>query len=199
MKKFFYLLFLGGMLLSSCDLSNATDDTDPNNNNNNNNNSDDAQSFSVGLTYTSTSPSTDKASLDINTLTAVPANQGDVTLCWQSQFGYVITSPDGSIIKEIYDINTVSYSNNKTTTIQNLGQVDLANYDQLSELKALTVTSGSIPNYPKNQVQVNAGDVIAFQRGDIKGVAKLSGLSKVTKKITLTGYVYNPSNSSSTK
>jgi hypothetical protein len=78
--------------------------------------------------------------------------------------------------------------------------VSLSNYDEVSELKALNVTSGSIPNLTNseygslsNQVQVNSGDVIAFQKGNVKGVGQVTGLSKVTKKITFKGYVYNPS------
>ncbi|MBQ3690976.1 MAG: hypothetical protein II937_14100 [Bacteroidales bacterium] len=203
MKKIVYLLsacVLGlGLTFTSCEMENE----DENGNNNNNNNgggdqtSDAALPFTVDLTYTSGSQ-TAKASLDISSLTAVSASQGDLTLCWQNNYGYVMTSPNGNLIKQLYDANTAPYSNTKSTTVQNLGSVSLDNYDELSELNSLSVSSGSIPDLAgKNQVQVQSGDVIAFQKGSVKGVAKVSGLSKVTKKITLKGYVN--SSSSSTK
>ncbi len=207
MKKIVYLLsacVLGlGLTFTSCEL----EDEEQNGNNNNNNNngggdqtSDEALPFTVNLSYNSNDISKDKGSLDISNLEAVSTNQGDLTLCWQSQYGYMMTSPDGNLIKQLLggDYNAVRYTNTKTTTVQNLGQVSLDNYDELSELNNMSVSSGSIPNCAgKNQVQVSSGDVIAFQKGSVKGVAKVSGLSKVTKKITLTGYVN--SSSSSTK
>jgi hypothetical protein len=207
MKKIVYLLsacVLGlGLTFTSCELEDEEQNGNNKNNNNNNNGggdqtSDEALPFTVNLSYTSTSPTTDKASLDISSLTAVPASQGDLTLFWQTSFDYVITSPDGSILKGVYEANNKTYNNNKTTTVQNLGQVSLDNYDELSELNSMTVTSGSIPNYSKNQVQVQNGDVIAFQKGSVKGVAKVSGLSKlskVTAKVTLKGYVNSSSSS----
>ena len=204
MKKIVYLLsacVLGfGLTFTSCEVEDE-DQNGQNDNNNNNNGgnttSDGAVPFSVNLTYNSTAPTSDKASLDISSLTAVPASQGDLTLCWQQNYGYVMTSPNGSLIKQLYDANTKSYNNTKSTTVQNLGNVSLDNYDELEELNNMSVTSGSIPNVGKNQVQVSSGDVIAFQQGKVKGVAKVTGLSKITKKITLTGYVN--SSSSSTK
>lgn len=204
MKKIVYLLSacaLGlGLTFTSCEV----EDEDGNGNNNNNNNgggdqtSDAALPFTVNLSYNSVKPNGDAASLDISSLTAVPASQGDLTLCWQTNYGYMMSSPDGYELGQLYQANTISYSNTKTTTVQNLGQVSLDNYDELSELNNMTITSGSIPDLAgKNQVQVQSGDVIAFQKGSVKGVAKVSGLSKVTKKITLKGYVN--SSSSSTK
>ncbi|MEE3447720.1 MAG: hypothetical protein VZQ51_03810 [Bacteroidales bacterium] len=190
-------------MLSSCELEENEDGggTTGGGGNNNNNNEGLVESFNVSLNYNSKDPSA-ISSLDVNTLSAVSANDGDVTLCWQSNYGYMITSPDASQLRNCYAANDkdILYTNTKTTKIQNLGSVSLSNYDEVSELKALNVTSGSIPNLTNseygslsNQVLVNSGDVIAFQKGNIKGVGQVTGLSKVTKKITFKGYVYNPS------
>ena len=206
MKKIFYFLLAGGMFLSSCELEDDGTENGGGNNNNDgggNNNSEVGlvEPFDVSLNYNSTNPSA-LSSFDISSLKAVSANVGDVSLCWQNQYGYMITSPDAAMIGELYTTNDKddSYTNTKKTTIQNLGAVSLSDYDEASELKSLSVTSGSIPNLtsnkygsPKNQVQVNSGDVIAFQKGNVKGVGKVSVLSKVTKKVTFKGYVYNPS------
>ena len=208
MKKILYLLLAGGMFLTACDLTGAKDDKDNNGGKGSGGNggggntveSDEASQFSVDLSYTSTSPSTDKASLDIGTLSAVSASEGDVTLCWQKQFGYIMTSPDGSIIKQLYQANTVAYNNTKNTTICKLSGAQLSDYDQISELNSLTVTSGSITDIAgKNQVLVQSGDIIAFQKGSVKGVGQVTGLSKVTKKITFRGYVNTAANSSTSK
>lgn len=195
MKKFFYMLLAGGMLFSACE----EEQVDPNNGGggNNNNITDEGlvESFNVGLSYNSTSPSA-LSSFDANSLRAVAANSSaaDVTLCWQNNYGYVMTSPNGTLIKQLYEFNDKSYSNSNSTTVQNLGQVSISSYKDASTLKSLSVSSGSIPDLAgKNQVIVNNGDVIAFQQGNIKGVGQVTGLSKVTKKITFTGYVYNPS------
>jgi len=196
MKKITYILAMALMLSSaffqiSCEgLINDEDDTTVDPNGGIDPVVDDAMYFSVNLQNNSLKPDADKASLDISNLEAVPANKGDLTLFWQNSYGYVITSPDGSLIREKADDDNVAYTNTKTTVVQNLGNVSLDSYDQLSELNNLKVTSGGIPNIPKkNQVQVSSGDVVAFQKGNVKGVAKVSGLSKVSKKITLTGYV----------
>lgn len=195
MKKFFYMLLAGGMLFSACE----EEQVDPNNGGggNNNNITDEGlvESFNVGLSYNSTSPSA-LSSFDANSLRAVAANSSaaDVTLCWQNNYGYVMTSPNGTLIKQLYEFNDKSYSNSNSTTVQNLGQVSISSYKDASTLKSLSVSSGSIPDLAgKNQVIVNNGDVIAFQQGNIKGVGQVTGLSKVTKKITFKGYVYNPS------
>ena len=180
---------------------------------NNNNQTEEGlvQPFNVSLNFNTLSPSA-LSSFDADGLTAVAANSSaaDVTLCWQNQFGYVVTSPNGRLLKEMYCYNEKGslYDNtNNVTMVQNLGSVAISNYSDAASLKALSVSSGSIPNYVgdteqlpelkqyplKNQVQVNSGDVIAFQKGNVKGVGKVSGLSKVTKKITFSGYVYCPS------
>jgi len=211
MKKIVYLLsacVLGlGLTFTSCELEDEEQNGNNKNNNNNNNGggdqtSDEALPFTVNLSYNSNNISNDKGSLDISNLEAVSTNQGDLTLCWQSQYKYMMTSPDGYEINQLLggDYNAVRYTNTKTTTVQNLGQVSLDDYDELSELNSMTVTSGSIP-YLKgtNQVQVEDGDVIAFQKGSVKGVAKVSGLkysvSKVKGYITLKGYVNSSSSS----
>ncbi|MBQ5540922.1 MAG: hypothetical protein IIU03_11890 [Bacteroidales bacterium] len=84
MKKIVYLLsacVLGlGLTFTSCELEDEEQNGNNKNNNNNNNGggdqtSDEALPFTVNLSYTSTSPTTDKASLDISSLTAVPASQ----------------------------------------------------------------------------------------------------------------------------
>ena len=153
------------------------------------------QPFNVSLSYTSTSL-TAASAFDADDLKTVGASNSaaDVCLGWQSGYKYFMSSPNGSVLKECYSFNDLTLSNSNSTTICNLGQVSLSNYDEASELKSLSVTSGSITDLPgKNQVTVNSGDVIAFQKGNLKGVGQVTGLSKVTKKITFKGYVYNPS------
>ena len=197
MKKFFYLFLIGGLMLSSCELEENEDGggTTGGGGNNNNNNEGLVESFNVSLNYNSESFSALSA-FDADDLTTVGANNSaaDVCLGWQGQYGYFITSPNGSLIKECYNYNNLTLTNSNSTTVANLGQVSLSNYDDANELKSLSITSGKIPNIAgSNQVQVNSGDVIAFQKGNIKGVGQVTGLSKVTKKITFKGYVYNPS------
>ncbi len=200
MKKIFYFLLVGGMFLSSCELEDDGTENGGGSNNNDgggNNNSEVGLvgSFDVSLNYNSTNPSA-LSSFDVDNLEPVAANSSaaDVSLCWQNQYGYVITSPNGTLIKQLYDFNDKSYSNSNNTTIQNLGQVNIDSYNDASSLKGLSVSSGSIADVSgKNQVIVNSGDVIAFQKGNIKGVGKVSVLSKVTKKVYFKGYVYNPS------
>jgi len=199
MKKFFYLFLISGLMLSSCELE---DENNPNGGGNdgggNNNNQTEeglVQPFNVSLSYTSTSL-TAMSAFDADDLKTVGVSNSaaDVCLGWQNNYGYFMSSPNGSLIKECYSFNDLTLTNSNSTTVANLGQVSLSNYDEASELKSLSVSSGSISDLPgKNQVLVNSGDVIAFQKGNVKGVGQVTGLSKVTKKITFKGYVYNPS------
>ncbi|MBR4264991.1 MAG: hypothetical protein IKQ46_02925 [Bacteroidales bacterium] len=153
------------------------------------------QSFSVQLSYNSDKLS-NPASLNANTLTAVALNnssEADLTLVRQSTLGYVIASPNAPYVKDLLRYNHSSFNNSgyRTTKVMKLNG-DVSNYSDVSSLKNLTVSSGSIENVAgKNQVVVNSGDVIAFEtQSGVKGVAKVSGLSKITGKVTLTGYVY---------
>jgi hypothetical protein len=200
MKKFFYLFLISGLMLSSCELE---DENNPNGgggndgggNNNNQTEEGLVQPFNVSLSYTSTSL-TAMSAFDADDLKTVGVSNSaaDVCLGWQNNYGYFMSSPNGSLIKECYSFNDLTLTNSNSTTVANLGQVSLSNYDDASELKSLSVSSGSISDLPgKNQVLVNSGDVIAFQKGNVKGVGQVTGLSKVTKKITFKGYVYNPS------
>ncbi|MBQ3656696.1 MAG: hypothetical protein II956_07620 [Bacteroidales bacterium] len=198
MKKLFYLFLLGGVLLSSCELEDENNNDGGGTGGGGNNNQTEeglVQSFNVSLNYNSTSL-TAASAFDVDDLKTVGASNSaaDVCLGWQNNQGYFMSSPNGNLLKECYSFNDITLSNSNTTTVANLGQVSLSNYDEASELKSLSVTSGSIPNLNgKNQVIVNSGDVIAFQKGNVKGVGQVTGLSKVTKKITFKGYVYNPS------
>ena len=205
MKKIFYFLLAGGMFLSSCELEDDGTENGGGSNNNdgggNNNNSEAGlvESFTVKLAYNSLT-SSEKASFDLHNLTAVAANssEADITLCYQNNYKYAMVTPNSSWLKDLYAFNDKSYSNSNSTTICNLGQVPLSDYDEASELKSLSVSSGSISYLAgKDQVQVNDGDVIAFQKGNIKGVGQITGLSmsvsKVKANATFKGYVYNPS------
>ncbi|MBQ5539334.1 MAG: hypothetical protein IIU03_03725 [Bacteroidales bacterium] len=198
MKKFFYLFLIGGLMLSSCELEENEDGGGTTGGGGNNNNQTEeglVQPFNVSLSYTSTSL-TAMSAFDADDLKTVGVSNSaaDVCLGWQNNYGYFMSSPNGSLIKECYSFNDLTLTNSNSTTVANLGQVSLSNYDEASELKSLSVSSGSISDLPgKNQVLVSSGDVIAFQKGNIKGVGQVTGLSKVTKKITFKGYVYNPS------
>jgi len=200
MKKFFYLFLISGFMLSSCELEDENNPNDGGGNDgggNNNNQTEEGlvQPFNVSLSYTSTSL-TAMSAFDADDLKTVGVSNSaaDVCLGWQNNYGYFMSSPNGSLIKECYSFNDLTLTNSNSTTVANLGQVSLSNYDEASELKSLSVSSGSISDLPgKNQVLVNSGDVIAFQKGNVKGVGQVTGLSKVTKKITFKGYVYNPS------
>ena len=200
MKKFFYLFLIGGLMLSSCELEDENNPNDGGGNDgggNNNSQTEEGlvQPFNVSLSYTSTSL-TAMSAFDADDLKTVGVSNSaaDVCLGWQNNYGYFMSSPNGSLIKECYSFNDLTLTNSNSTTVANLGQVSLSNYDDASELKSLSVSSGSISDLPgKNQVLVSSGDVIAFQKGNVKGVGQVTGLSKVTKKITFKGYVYNPS------
>jgi len=202
MKKFFYLFLISGFMLSSCELE---DENNPNggggNDGGGNNNQAEGtvQSFSVPLSYNSMSLSS-KASFDMHNCVAVAPtdSDADVTLCYQGQYKYAMVTPNSSWLKDLYSYNIdgLTIINSNSTTI---GKVSgsLSNYDDIDELKALNVTSGSIENLGQNQVQVSNGDIIAFQKGNVKGVGQITGLSvsKVKAAATFKGYVYYPSSS----
>ncbi|MCQ2253074.1 MAG: hypothetical protein MJZ61_06475 [Bacteroidales bacterium] len=149
--------------------------------------------FSVSLSYTSTDPNSIGA-FDAETCSAVAYNSSaaDVALCWQNSYGYMMTQPSGSEIKQLFTDNNKPYNNTNTCTIQNLGKKDINDYKDKETLSRLSVSSGTIPKLQgANQVQVEAGDVIAFKTSSgTKGVGKVSGLSKVTKNIKFSGVVY---------
>lgn len=151
------------------------------------------QDFNVTLNYISNKPSS-LGAFDAETCQAVSytSSAADVALGWQQQQGYFITQPNSSLLKECFAANNIAYSNSSQCTIQNLGKININEYKDINELSKLQVSSGKIANLPgNNQIQVESGDVIAFKTSNgTKGVAKLSGLSKVSKGITLTGVVY---------
>jgi len=197
MKKFSFILsaalMMGAAFMNtSCEgiLDNDTDIDQP---------EEDApgviDSFSVTMDYTSAKNDAASA-FDADTKRVVSNNDAgaDMVLCWQSTYGYIVTQPAGKLIKELYSFNNVSYTNSNTCTIQNLGNVSISDYADKLTLSEMSPKAGSIENLSgTNQVVVNSGDVLAFKtnKGTI-GVAKVSGLSKFSKKVTLTGYVYYP-------
>jgi len=206
MKKFFYLFLISGFMLSSCELEDENNPNGGGNDGGGNNNQAEGtvQSFSVPLSYNSMSLSS-KASFDMHNCVAVAPtdSDADVTLCYQDKYKYAMVTPNSSWLKDLYRYNIdgdgdgLTIINSNSTTI---GKVSgsLSNYDDIDELKALNVTSGSIEKLGQNQVQVSNGDIIAFQTGNVKGVGQITGLpvvSKVTATATFKGYVYYPSSS----
>ncbi len=153
------------------------------------------EDFTVSLDYNSVNPSS-LGAFDADSKTVVANNNpdADLVLCWQNNYGYVVTQPKSALLSQLYEANNKQYNNTNTCTIQNLGQKDISYFADKYTLDDMSVKSGTIPNLAgTNQVQVEPGDVIAFQtRGGAKGVAKISSLSKVSKKMTLKGYVYYP-------
>ena len=151
------------------------------------------EDFQVSLDYSSLNPGS-LGAFDADSKKVVANNNqaADLVLCWQNNYGYVITQPKSSLLSQLYEANNKSYNNTNTCTIQNLGQQNLSYYADKNTLYEMSVKSGSIPNLQgTNIVQVEPGDIIAFKTNKgTKGVAQISSLSKVTKKITLKGYVY---------
>lgn len=172
-----------------------------NNNNNNDGPEEDVpgsiEDFQATLEYISTNPNS-MGAFDVDSKKVVSNNNSaaDIVLCWQNNYGYVITQPKSSFLKQLYEANNKEdlYSNNNTCTIMNMGQTNISYYADKNSLYEMSLKPGSIPDLAgSNQVQVEPGDVIAFKTNSgAKGVAKISSLSKVTKHVTLKGYIYYP-------
>lgn len=209
MKRLRYIL--SAVLLASATLAGTScegvfDDENTNgwsDNNHNNNYNDGPEDdvpgsivdFQATLDYSSTNPSCMGAfDADSKKVVANNDSKADFVLCWQNNYGYVITQPKNQLIKDLYEANNKAYSNPSSCTIMNLGQTDISYYADKNSLYEMSMKSGSIPELAgSNQVQVEPGDVIAFKTSSgAKGVAKISSLSKVSKHVTLKGYIYYP-------
>ena len=158
---------------------------DPQNNGDENSNYQ-MYSFSETLNYDSQKSSSGSA-FSASSRQAVPATSSTADFCVGTQG---------------YDANGITYSNNKSTKIQNLGNVDIQDYYDVNTLDQLSVSSDYLDGKSSLGVGVNqlsSGQVIAFQTSDgCKGVAKMS-FSKVKKAVTISGYVAVPKNSSLAK
>ncbi|MBP5503562.1 MAG: hypothetical protein J6Y24_12315 [Bacteroidales bacterium] len=180
---------------------------DPQNNGDENSNYQ-MYSFNETLNYNSTKASTASA-FCASTRQAVPANSSAADFCvgTQGQYGTFVCSPNAKELSFCYDANGVSFSSHKSTKIQNLGFVDIQDYYDVNTLDQMTVTSDYFVD-PNGKIQtslgvgvnqLSSGQVIAFQTSDgCKGVAKMS-FSKVTKTVSISGYVAVPKNSSLAK
>lgn len=157
-------------------------------------------SFNTTLNYNSTKASTGSA-FCASTRQAVPATSSDADFCvgTQGQYGTFVCSPNASLLKQCYDANGITYSNNKSAKIQDLGYADIQDYYDVNTLENMSVSSDYLDGKSSLGVGVNklsSGQVIAFQTSDgCKGVAKMS-FSKVTKAVSISGYVAVPKNSS---
>lgn len=202
-------LLVGGMaMFSSCELTDQDtdfiDNTDGGGNgggSNNGSNIGTVEPFSVSFTYDSSEGYKNVSALDAETLQAVKISDpsADLVMVDQASYGYIVASPNAAYVKTYIWYNYPNFDNSSynKTIVQNLGKVSIDSYSSIEKLSKLTVSSGTIENLVgSNQVQVSAGDVVAFKtsRGVI-GVAKVSSLSKLLGKMTLKGYVYYSSSS----
>ncbi len=160
----------------------------------------DVYRFSKSLSYNSTNPN-EQSAFCARSQQTVAASSGDADICagWQNQYGYFLCSPNASLLKDCYDANGKNYSNPNRTKIKSLGSADIEDYSDVNSLENLYVSSENIDGKSSlgNGVnQLSVGQVIAFETGDgCKGVAQVSNHSKVSKTITITGYVAVPKNS----
>ncbi len=197
-------LLMGSTLLNtSCEFGEEVDDIyGPSNNHNHNNGGDgpeeDApgviEDFTVTLDYTASGNSLSGFDADTKRVVSISDASADLVTCWQASYGDIVSQPAGGYIKELLSYNNINYTNSNTCTIQNLGKVNMRDYADKITMSELSPKPGSIANIKgQNQVMVEPGDVLAFKtnKGTV-GVAKVSGISKFSRKMTLTGYVYYP-------
>lgn len=204
MKKIYLFMTMAMMAFATAFTACEDEQVNPNNNDPQNNGDENANyqmySFNTTLNYNSTKASTGSA-FCASTRQAVPATSSDADFCvgTQGQYGTFVCSPNASLLKQCYDANGITYSNNKSAKIQNLGNADIQDYYDVNTIENMSVSSDYLDGKSSLGVGVNqlsSGQVIAFQTSDgCKGVAKMS-FSKVTKAVTISGYVAVPKNSS---
>lgn len=202
-------LFLSFALIAFATAFTACEDEqiNPDNNDPQNNGDENANyqmySFNETLNYNSTKASTASA-FCASTRQAVPANNSSADFCvgTQNQYGTFVCSPNASLLAQCYDANGITYSNHRSTKIKNLGYVDIQDYYDVNTLDQMSVSADYLDGKSSLGVGVNqlsSGQVIAFQTSDgCKGVAKMS-FSKVTKTVSIAGYVAVPKNAGSAK
>ncbi|MBR4440748.1 MAG: hypothetical protein IKS00_04260 [Bacteroidales bacterium] len=160
----------------------------------------DVYSFNETLNYNSTKASSNSA-FSASSRQAVPATSASADFCvgTQGQYGTFVCSPNASLLAQCYDANGITYSSNKSTKIQNLGSVDIKDYNDASTFDKMSISADYLDGKSSLGVGVNqlsSGQAIAFETSDgCKGVAKMS-FSKVTKAVTISGYVAVPKNAS---
>lgn len=204
MKKIYLFMTMAMMAFATTFTACEDEQVNPNNNDPQNNGDENANyqmySFNTTLNYNSTKASTGSA-FCASTRQAVPATSSDADFCvgTQGQYGTFVCSPNASLLKQCYDANGITYSNNKSAKIQDLGYADIQDYYDVNTLENMSVSSDYLDGKSSLGVGVNqlsSGQVIAFQTSDgCKGVAKMS-FSKVTKAVSISGYVAVPKNSS---
>lgn len=177
---------------------------DPIQNNGDENENYQMYSFNTTLNYDNHNPSNASA-FCASKQQAVPATSSDADFCvgTQGQYGTFVCSPNADYLRQCYDPYK-DYANNKSTKIQNLGNIDIQDYYDVNTLEKMSVTSDYFVD-PNGKTQtslgvgvnfLSSGQAIAFQTSDgCKGVAKMS-FSKVTKAVSISGYVAVPKNSS---
>lgn len=204
MKKIYLFMTMAMLAFATAFTACEDEQVNPNNNDPQNDGDENANyqmySFNTTLNYNSTKASTGSA-FCASTRQAVPATSSDADFCvgTQGQYGTFVCSPNASLLKQCYDANGITYSNNKSAKIQDLGYADIQDYYDVNTLANMSVSSDYLDGKSSLGVGVNqlsSGQVIAFQTSDgCKGVAKMS-FSKVTKAVTISGYVAVPKNSS---
>lgn len=204
MKKIYLFMTMAMLAFATAFTACEDEQVNPDNNDPQNNGDENANyqmySFNTTLNYNSTKASTGSA-FCASTRQAVPATSSDADFCvgTQGQYGTFVCSPNASLLKQCYDANGITYSNNKSAKIQDLGNADIQDYYDVNTLENMSVSSDYLDGKSSLGVGVNqlsSGQVIAFQTSDgCKGVAKMS-FSKVTKAVTISGYVAVPKNSS---
>ena len=207
MKKLSFILSMALMLSSSffvvSTFSSCSDEEDTLNIDNEESANYDVYQISSTLSYNSTNPS-ERSGYCASSNVAVSANNSAADVCvgWVNDYGYFVCSPDASLLKQCYDANGKNYSSSKTTKIQSLNEDVADYYGEPKKFDNFTVSSEYIENNSKLGIglaHVSSGQAIAFQTSDgCKGVAKLT-YSKVSKSVTISGYVAVPKNSSAAK
>jgi len=195
MKKIYLFMTMAMMAFATAFTACEDEQVNPNNNDPQNNGDENANyqmySFNTTLNYNSTKASTGSA-FCASTRQAVPATSSDADFCvgTQGQYGTFVCSPNASLLKQCYDANGITYSNNKSAKIQDLGYADIQDYYDVNTLENMSVSSDYLDGKSSLGVGVNqlsSGQVIAFQTSDgCKGVAKMS-FSKVTKAVSISG------------
>ena len=205
MKKISLFLSMALTIFATTFVSCGDEQVTPEDPNNPENANWDVYSFNETLNYNSTKASSNSA-FSASSRQAVPATSASADFCvgTQGQYGTFVCSPNASLLAQCYDANGITYSSNKSTKIQNLGSVDIKDYNDASTFDKMTITSDYfVDKNGQTQKslgvgvnQLSSGQAIAFETSDgCKGVAKMS-FSKVTKAVTISGYVAVPKNAS---
>lgn|GEM_PF-3043084 len=206
MKKIYLFMTMAMMAFATAFTACEDEQVNPNNNDTQNDGDENENyqmySFNTTLDYTSTNPTGSKGySASANQL----VSQANADICAGSvnQYGDFICASNANLLTQCYDANSKDYRGTKATLIQNLGDVDIDDYRDVDYLSTMSITPSYLGGSQKlgsGIDHISNGQAFAFQTSDgCKGVAKVSSVTKLNRKITISGYVAVPKNSSLAK